>query len=483
MNQTASWPLRIVRTDPQPAVEDAVTAPPWNALVLDQVQYINKAFGDQLCVQEDGAGGVLYMCANDEILVREEHSDEVSRLLSVDQAGIEWITRGVVRHKLAGSNTPVFSDAIDKVQAARGTGVAAPNHVLTVAPSGPCPATEPQQVYFGIEPYPAVQGDGGDGVLMYIADTGLVEDTVGSCPWLAGVTRAQLPSGAGPQDWDIAQPTAQSGGQAGTAPDPKQQATPSSQNLRKGGLSRAAQAAGFAPSLATLARQQTIGPYGGHGTFVAGVARCMAPKANVIVSNIFKTAGSALESDFVKDLDRALDLGVDIFNLSITAPTMNDRPLLAFARWLENAQQSKGVACLAAAGNSGLRTPSWPAAHPGVIGVGALAADWRSRAAFSNYGAWVDVYAPGRNLVNALAIGTYKCYVDPYAGDSRLFYGMARWSGTSFSTPLVSGLIAARMSSTGENGAEAAAALLAQARAQAVPGTGPILLPYGRSGR
>jgi subtilisin family serine protease len=205
----------------------------------------------------------------------------------------------------------------------------------------------------------------------------------------------------------------------------------------------------------------------------------MAPEADVIVSNIFKTAGSALEADFVQDLDRALDLGVDIFNLSITAPTMNGRPMLAFARWLEHAQDGKGAVCVAAAGNSGQRLPSWPAAHPDVVAVGALAADWRSRADFSNYGAWVDVYAPGRNLDNAFAIGTYTCYVDPYANDQRKFYGMARWSGTSFSTPMVSGLIAARMSSTGENGKEAAAALLAQARSQAIPGTGPVLLPYG----
>ncbi len=195
------------------------------------------------------------------------------------------------------------------------------------------------------------------------------------------------------------------------------------------------------------------------------------------VANIFKIAGSELEANAIKRLSRALESGVDIFHLSITASTRHDLPLKTFEAWREQLREHKGVVCVVAAGNSSSRKPFWPGAYPEMVSVGALAADLRSRANFSNYGGWVDVYAPGRDLINAYATGTYKCKDEPYKDQTRRFYGMARWSGTSFSTPVVTGLIAARMSRTGENGQEAAAALLAKARCQAIPGAGAILLP------
>lgn len=415
--------------------------------VADQVDRIVAAFGAagvNIGVVPASNGKVEYMYAEDQLLVQDSYATAVYEFLNPGlrfEAGkVDRIIPGVSRLFLPAppddQQQRLTTDvALQEIDRQFGVGVATPNHVLTVAPGAPCPATEPEEVYEGTEPFPSVcTRNSGAGVLIYIADTGLLQD-FGSHPWLTGVQRAHELDGT-VQPWEQLGPLGNNG-------------TP------------------------------TIPPYVGHGTFVAGVARCMAPEASVIVSNIFKIAGSVLESNFVKELTEALDLGVDVFNLSITTLTRTDLPLLGFSAFRRRLREYKGVVCVVAAGNDGRRTPSWPAAYPDMVSVGALGGDWRGRASFSNHGGWVDVYAPGRDLINAYATGTYTCDDAPYKGQIRKFFGMAKWSGTSFSTPVVTGLIAARMSRTGENGQEAAAALLAQARAEAIPGVGAILLPCG----
>jgi subtilisin family serine protease len=381
-----------------------------------------------------------HMHAEGEILVRDEHLARVLGILE-EQPDLESsaperfhrVIEGVQRFTLAEPHATV-DDAISRIDGVLGRGIATPNHVLTASAGvGGCPATEPQEVYDGIEPYPSVSpGHGGAGVLIHLADTGLLRDAK-THPWLVGVG----PEDPNDPDKDLDPPEAPEG----DMPD--------------------------------------IEPYVGHGTFVAGVMRCMAPAADVIVTRALSFAGSHLESDLVQRLDEALGLGVDIFHLTIASPSRNDLPLIAFQQWLRHLREYSGAVCIAPAGNEDSRRPNWPAAFSDVIGVGALGGDWRGRASFSNFGGWVDVFAPGRDLINAYATGTYRCRVHPYAPDERKFYGMAKWSGTSFSTPIVTGLIAARMSRTGENGRQAAAALLAEARARAIPGLGAVLLPDG----
>ena len=432
--------------------------------IANEVDYIRRTFAAP--PDQGGAGieiglvpegrGVGYMYAVGQLLVRREYLAQVEQILGRgrdqepreaarlpgEPGEEEHVIGDVVLLRLR-DGEPAVPEALAEIDRRLGPGIATPDHLLTVAgEAAPCPATEPEQVYQGIEPYPsACPGDGGTGVRIYLADTGLLHDVthpgwLASHPWLTGV-------------------------EAGDAADYDQ----------------------LPPHAA--GQPQKIPAYAGHGTFVAGVTRCLAPGAEIIVTNAFSVAGSTLESDLAQRLGAALGHGVDIFHLTVAAPSRHNLPMIGIAEWLRLMRGYKGTVCTVAAGNSGSRRPFWPAAFPEVVSVGALAADWRSRASFSNHGGWVDVYAPGRDLINAYASGTYTCHVWPYANEPREFYGMAKWSGTSFSTPIVTGLIAARMSRTGESGREAADALLAEARAQAIPGVGAILLPRcdGERGR
>jgi hypothetical protein len=416
--------------------------------IADQVQTIKAEFLAQrnLTIVDVPApdGGIEYMYAEGRLLVRDKYVQDVFQIfnpgLKFSQGQVRQVVPGVSlltqSDELPAENRPTVRDSLKIIDKSLGAGIVTPDHVFTVAPVGPCPATEPEEVYYGAEPFPSpCLENSGAGVLIYVADTGLLEGADVDHPWLNGVTRALKEDGITLQGWD--------------------------------------------PPGTTLNGITTIPPYAGHGTFVAGIIRCMAPEADVIVSNIFQIAGSQLESCLGAELDRALALGVDVFNLSITATTRHELSPLGFWGFFRRLREHQGVACVVAAGNNGNRKPTWPAASPGMVSVGALGADWRGRATFSNYGHWVKVYAPGRDLVNAFATGPYTCQDYPYTNDVRNFWGMALWSGTSFSTPIVTGLVAARMSQTGETGKEAAEALLAEARAQAIPGVGPVLLPCG----
>jgi len=233
-------------------------------------------------------------------------------------------------------------------------------------------------------------------------------------------------------------------------------------------------------------------PYVGHGTFIAGVVRCTAPSAAVRVHNAFPYGGALMEDQLGLVIRDTLSTHgwPDIISLSAGTRTENAQALLGLADFMAELALHPETVLVAAAGNDGGTDPFWPAAYAGqpvnaagdmVVSVGALREDGLGRACFSNHGNWVSLYAPGERLVNAFTSGSYAygyphratcrfhptgfypgctCVAPLREGDKATFEGLATWSGTSFATPIVAGLIAARMSETGVSSREAARQLV-----------------------
>jgi subtilisin family serine protease len=334
-------------------------------------------------------------------------------------------------------------DLVEDLDHRLGTGVATLDHAFMITGYLGCPATEPEQV---ITPaaagnpvvvqdalWPSI-GDpsAGHDVAVSVVDTGLLAGASEWAPWIEGVrpdTSADIE-------------------------DPDQIKINAAEH----------EIDGFAD------------PYAGHGTFISGVIRCLAPASTVVVERYLDASGFARESRIIQQIHDALGRSPDIISMSAGCYTRNNVPPLAFQiLWEERLSQLGGIVLVAAAGNQSGTTPFWPAAFPWCVGVGSMTRDGQRRSWFSNHGAWVDVYAPGEDIVNAYAHMKYKTIVDGDVRDTSA--GIVKWSGTSFSTPIVTGLIAARMSRTGENARQAADALLAAARSQFRPGVGPRLFP------
>ena len=102
-------------------------------------------------------GGIDFMCAEGEILVREDQLNRVLETLELpSETNVEPVIEGVVLLPLREARYSAVVDAVEAIDQRLGPGWATPNQVLTVASgigSG-CSATEPQEVYYEIEPFP-----------------------------------------------------------------------------------------------------------------------------------------------------------------------------------------------------------------------------------------------------------------------------------------------------------------------------------------
>ena len=167
---------------------------------------------------------------------------------------------------------------------------------------------------------------------------------------------------------------------------------------------------------------------GGHGTINAGIAAAVTnngrgvaggcPNCKLLVAKVLDQHGG-YDSDVANGIIWSVDHGAKVVNLSLGGE--------GSSRILKDAigyATVKGVVVVASAGNyAQYGNPKiYPAAYPNAIAVAATDSQDR-RASFSEHGNWVDVAAPGVNILSTLPGGRY-----------------GKESGTSMAAPHVSGL-------------------------------------------
>jgi len=201
----------------------------------------------------------------------------------------------------------------------------------------------------------------------------------------------------------------------------------------------------------------------GHGSHVAGIAAAAtgngrgiagtAPRASILPVRVLDRYGEGSLDQVANGIIYAANRGAKVINLSLGSPY----DAYTLRRAVEYAW-SRGAVVVAAAGNDASSAPNYPAAYSSVIAVGSVDGSDR-KSDFSNYGRWVDVAAPGTDILSTYDNGLY-----------------AYLSGTSMASPHVAGL-AALLAAQGRSNVEIADII--RTTADPIPGTG-VYWSYGR---
>ncbi|TWH73584.1 S8 family peptidase [Modestobacter roseus] len=187
----------------------------------------------------------------------------------------------------------------------------------------------------------------------------------------------------------------------------------------------------------------------GHGTFITGLVLQQAPAAGVWVEKALAADGQALSSVVADAAMQLARRGVHVLNLSLGCFADDPNAREVMQQLVDDLHEvNPELVIVTAAGNLGgpgePATPQdfWPAALDDVVAVGSVdsptSTGW---SAWSNRGPWVDLAAPGHELLSTFVDGT----LTDADGTAQTYTGWARWSGTSFAAAVVAGAIARLM--------------------------------------
>jgi Subtilase family len=195
-----------------------------------------------------------------------------------------------------------------------------------------------------------------------------------------------------------------------------------------------------------LASSGYLAQEAGHGTFIDGIIMQLAPRVGIRQVQLLSPAGVTDDACLALAIS-ALGNSVPVINLSLGGYTQGDTAPTVSGPVIEALPDS--VMVVAAAGNNSSCRKFWPAAFESVAAVGALdtTGDEPQVAGFSNYGSWVDVYAPGMNVYSTYLEAKWLLPTD--RPPARQMDGWATWSGTSFAAPQVAAAIANTLAQSG----------------------------------
>jgi subtilisin family serine protease len=161
----------------------------------------------------------------------------------------------------------------------------------------------------------------------------------------------------------------------------------------------------------------------GHGTHVAGLVHAVAPDATILPIRVLNSEGNGTSVAVALGILDAIEKGARVINLSLGLDIAADIIKDAIKDALD-----EEVVVVASAGNRGIQDDNhFPANRNEVLSVAATN-NVDLKADFSSYSSHVDMCTPGENILSTF-----------------LNQGYAIWSGTSMSTPMVSGAAALRI--------------------------------------